>query len=158
MRVTRATPFWILLMASIMAAMVWIHFTAIDGFAGAVFGAILTDETEYARGYSEAAFRSVRPGMTVEEVKTLVGPLLGESWAWAGDCWSIHLERERVVYGCEARGITPGMSASEVPARLASPNMITWLYSKRRARKDYRTRAVTFQSGRVTNTYAEWYF
>ena len=132
-----------------------------DGISGLIIGTVLGDGTEYAIDYSDHNFGLIRPGMTQAEVESLVGTPIGETWAYAqhqADCPDVYLERGSVVYGCNAFDITKGTRAAEVFSRLNAPNDITWLYSRRGRRKDYRERVVTFRGCLVTARHSEWYF
>lgn len=56
----------------------------------AILGAVLREDTEYANGYSEASFRTVKLGAAQDDVRRLLGPPLSEvhSQADASDvCW-----------------------------------------------------------------------
>jgi hypothetical protein len=64
---------------------------ALDGWAGCFLPALYTrEDTEYAPGYSHAAFRKLRLGMSDSDVLALLGPPLerypvkglDEGWRW----------------------------------------------------------------------------
>ncbi len=65
---------------------------------------VFSEDTEYAPGYSAAAFEQLRPGMSEHEVLALVGPPLekysipqsGDVWQWTRSPGS-NSYRERVV-------------------------------------------------------------
>jgi hypothetical protein len=65
---------------------------SLDGPRGCVVPLLLKTDTEFAAGYSNAAFRQVRVGMTADDVITLLGTPLGtwprddagrEWWSWS---------------------------------------------------------------------------
>ena len=80
--------------ASLLTA---VHRWALDGIGGIAFGALLDEDTVYARGYSDAGFRHVAPGMSREQVRSLIGapqkewpieatnggPDLGARWSYS---------------------------------------------------------------------------
>jgi hypothetical protein len=66
--------------ALVLAAAAAVHFRSLDGLDGLLFGLAFTEDTVYAAGYSDSAFRSVRLGMPESEVHSLLGPPL-ERWA-----------------------------------------------------------------------------
>ena len=52
----------------------------IDGVSGLIWGTRLSEDTVYAPGYSDAAFRRITVGMTIAEVHRRLGPPL-RTWA-----------------------------------------------------------------------------
>lgn len=107
--------------------------------------AIACDNATYAPGYSEASFAKVRVGMSVAEVKALLGEPLaseestpGEVWRYgeisgesqgprtwkfriAGDPVVVFAEDGKVQQAYEAPGIEQGMSMEEVRGVLGNP-------------------------------------
>lgn len=56
----------------------------LDGWEGARYGLFLPTDTEFARGYSEAAFARIRTGMSMAEVESLLGRPLREYTSYVG--------------------------------------------------------------------------
>ena len=90
-----------------MAIGTWSHFSSLDKASGLVLRWVLQDDTEFARGYSDAAFHAVHAGMSDEDVAGLLGRPLGEVWMIepknSDRCLSVYFENDRVVHGCESR-------------------------------------------------------
>ena len=61
-------------LASALAVLGAIHLVLIDGLDGWLWGLLPGEDTVYSPGYSNAAFRRVHRGMTVEQVHALLGP------------------------------------------------------------------------------------
>jgi hypothetical protein len=99
--------------------------------------------------------------MKDEEVLTLLGRPLGEVWMIEpkeGDrCLSIYLQDDKVVYGCENRGVATGMPKSEVTNRVGRVKSVSWLYSRSPHDTHYRMRVVHLAQGRVTDVLTGWY-
>jgi hypothetical protein len=68
-----------------------LHAVMLDGLDGVFFGLALREDTQYVPGYSDKAFRAVRPGMSSQQVLELLGqplqrvPLgvLSETWRYS---------------------------------------------------------------------------
>jgi hypothetical protein len=140
----------------------WYHFASLDGVSGLALRWVLTDDTEFARGYSDAAFRAVHAGMSDAEVLTLLGRPLGEVWmieAKNSDrCLSVYFENDRIVHGCESRGVVPGMLKADATSRVGRIAGGSWLYSRSPHDTHYRMRVVHLDQGRTTDVLTGWYF
>jgi hypothetical protein len=63
----------------------------LDGLMSCVLPLLFREDTEYAPGYSPAGFRSLRPGMSQDDVFDVLGPPLEkyaleggrEGWRWS---------------------------------------------------------------------------
>ena len=80
------------------------HFRSMDGLDALLFSRMFQEDTVYAPGYSDAAFRKVTVGMSQAEVLALLGPPLNE-WESCDNMamgWSKSLEdshyRKRTVF------------------------------------------------------------
>jgi len=68
-----------------------VHLYLLDGIDGWFFSSGFTEDTEYAPGYSDKAFRKLRIGMSTGDVVALLGPPLEkgqftaskETWRWS---------------------------------------------------------------------------
>ena len=83
--------------ALLLTALAGLHAWLIDGLDGWLWSLTLDEDTAYTPGYSDAAFRRVHPGMTIDEVHKLLGPPqlswaiprnsdgedTGERWSWS---------------------------------------------------------------------------
>ncbi len=148
--------------AVLVAIGAWSHFASLDGASGLVLRWILRDDTEFARGYSDAAFRAVHAGMSGEEVAALLGQPLGEVWMIepknSDRCLSVYFESDRVVHGCESRGVVRGMLKADVTNRIGRVTAVSWLYSRSPHDTHYRMRVVHLDQGRTTDVLSGWYF
>jgi hypothetical protein len=104
---------WFAVSAALIAsALCGFHLLLIDGLDGLIFGLLLKEDTEYAAGYTDTKWRSIRIGMTEADVRAILGEPLqvwqnrGESvgmrWSRSpGDtnyrCRVILLENDRLV-------------------------------------------------------------
>lgn len=91
------------------------HLLVPDGVDGAVLALVMGDTGTYAPGYSDRAFRSVRSGMTQEDVRAILGePLKAESvpelrpagsvvWAYSASVRKGNFRVRSVVFGPEGR-------------------------------------------------------
>ncbi len=68
-----------LVVAVVVGTAVAAHFWLVDGLAGWLWNLTMDEDTVYAPGYSDAGFRRVRGGMSVEQVHALLGPPL-QKW------------------------------------------------------------------------------
>jgi inner membrane protein len=150
-----------------------------DRIRESLVGVVLREDTAYASGFSEAAFRSIAPGASHQEVRRLVGAPLGENWVYApGDppfepaatraaaavsnaCQALRFEAGAVVAAfdpdsCRKLGIDTGASAADVERLLGSPSESCWLYSRSPRRGHYRLRMVCFTNARVETVIRRW--
>lgn len=151
----------IVLIALVIIIGAWFHFTSLDGVSGFVLRWVLKDDTEYAAGYSDSAFRAVHAGMSAEQVLTSLGRPLGEGWMIepkpTDKCLSVYLENDRIVHGCESRGIMPGMLKADASSRVGVITGVSWLYSRSPHDTHYKMRVVHLDRGRTTDVMAGWY-
>ena len=111
---------------SVLIAFTPSHFYPLDGLDGWLIGLTLTEDTVYAAGYSDAAFRQVRVGMTADTVLGILGrPLRVRTDPYAlrsrageasDECWAYTLTpgdthyRQRLI--CFFNGIVSGKESS----------------------------------------------
>jgi len=74
MRLRLRTLFLLMSVASL--ALTGYHFWPIDGIVGSLFAIVSDDDTVWADGYSNEAFRAVHVGMKRDAVWRLLGPPL----------------------------------------------------------------------------------
>jgi hypothetical protein len=75
--------------AASLAFLLLVHVLTLDGLDGLFFEAITPDDTQFVSGYSALGFWRVQEGMTVEQVRQLVGapleryPIANDTgWRW----------------------------------------------------------------------------
>jgi inner membrane protein len=160
----------------VWAAAAWL-IASRDPVRESVLGLLLREDTEYARGFSEEAFRAIKPGQSEAAVRERVGQPLGEYWDYfSGDepagpnpdpgCPFVYLESDIVVVLardlgpatrlCAQRGVTAGMSRAEVQRMLGSPRDVCLRYSRGVTRRFHRARTVCFSGGKVVALVREW--
>lgn len=77
-----------------------------DGLNGAAIATVLGEDTQYARDYSESAFRNIEAGMSEHQVRSLLGEPLtkmalnsnGESWRYTKSPSDSHYHLRSVVF------------------------------------------------------------
>jgi hypothetical protein len=93
------------LSALLLLGLVFFHIQSLDGIHGRLLELALGADTEYARGYTDAAFASVRVGQTQKEVIDALGepftktpaPRTGkERWMYSRSPTSIHYRYREV--------------------------------------------------------------
>jgi inner membrane protein len=140
----------------------------------AIKGMLLRDDTSYAGGFSETAFRTIRPGLTEREVRERLGSPYQEWWFYTSPddrppderparngCLIIRLQHDRVVSAyehgpCVARGISAGLTRLDLQQRLGPPLESCWQYSWSPAGTAHRSRQVCFTDGAVHLIVRKW--
>jgi inner membrane protein len=141
----------------------------------AIKGVLLREDTSYAAGFSETAFRTIRPGLTESEVRGLLGSPYQEWWFYTAPddrppderpaardgCLIIRLQDDRVVSAyahsqCVSRGINAGLTRLDLRQRLGPPLESCWQYSWSPAGTAHRSRQVCFTNGTVHLIVRKW--
>ena len=145
----------------------------------AIVGGFLREDTSYASGFSEEAFRTIKPGESDKEVRRLLGAPVGEGRFYAPrdqpsqsaietsalslphECLSVRFEAGVVVRAldldaCKKVGIETGMSTMDVDQRLGAPSESCWQYSSSPRDAYFRLRMVCFSNGRVAMVVRRW--
>lgn len=151
--------------AAAVALSVWFQIWSLDGLQGAILSAFLRQDTAYANGYTDRAFRMVRVGMTDAQVWNLLGPPLGMTFSYLGSrphgCTSVHFKdgkaRSWVFDECETLGIRIGLPMREATALLGTPDEVYWLYSESPGDTHYRERVIRLSNGAVLSVIRGWY-
>ena len=144
---------------------VWFQRWSLDGVQGIVLTALLHQDTAYAAGYTDRAFRSVRITMTEEQVQSLLGPPLGVTWSYRASrpqgCASVHFRNGRTrswaFDECEKLGIRTGLPIDDAAVLLGAPNEVYWLYSESPSDTHYHERVIRFSKGQVVEVIKGWY-
>jgi inner membrane protein len=160
----------------VWSAVAWL-IASRDPMRESVLGFLLREHTEYTRNYSEGAFRAIKPGQSEAHVLERLGQPFGEYWDYlSGDqaadpnressCPFVYLESDIVVVLprdlgpatglCAQRGVTAGMSRTEVLRILGSPRDVCWRYSRGIASRFHRARTVCFSRDKVVAVVTEW--
>jgi hypothetical protein len=144
---------------------VWFQRWSLDGLHGIVLSVLLRQDTAYAGGYTDRAFRSIQVGMTDGRVRTLLGPPLVVTWSYRPaqlqGCTMVYFRNGRThswVYNdCEKLGIRTGLPIDHAAALLGPPDEIYWVYSESPSDTHYRERVIGFSGGRVVEVIKGWY-
>jgi inner membrane protein len=165
----------LVLLAAVWVAAVWV-IASTDPVRQSVIGVILREDTAYAGGFSERAFRDVAPGQSEEDVRRLVGVPVEENWMYlpegfaAGEasasalrlsCFVIRFAAGAVVSAvdeatCTERGIRPGMSRADVERQAGLPSESCWRYTWSPGKRHHRLRMVCFRAARVGSVVQRW--
>ena len=101
------------------ALAVWFQRWSLDGIQGIIGTVLLGEDTAYAGGYTDRAFRLVRVGMTDREGQSLLGPPLGITWTYRAsrphECDSVYFENGRAGHmfdACQQLGIRTGSAST----------------------------------------------
>lgn len=89
---------------SMPMALMLLHSRQLDGLDGWLFGMMLTEDTVYAAGYSDAAFRRVKAGMTADTVVSI----LGEPLRIRTDLFPFRTRAVEMSDECWAYTVSPG--------------------------------------------------
>lgn len=164
-------------LASAWLATIWLT-SSTDPARERIVGLVVREDTAYASGFSDSAFRSIKPGASIEDVRRLVGAPVGESWFYpssegqaAGadtaaasvtdDCRAVRFESGVVVAAlardaCTQRGITDGLTRSEVERQLGSPAESCWRYTWSPRNRRHRVRMICFVKATVDSVILRW--
>ena len=154
---------------------VWLISSA-DAVREAIVGFALREDTAYASGYSDKAFRRIALRTPISDVRRLLGPPIGERWFYSAEgqsamtasaatvtdgCSAIGFEHDVVATAinrdaCRKRGIEPGLSRDDVEQLLGSPQEACWQYSWSPQNRRFRLRVVCFLNGRVETLLRRW--
>ena len=162
LRLTRARVVWL----PLWAIAVWL-IVSTDSLRERVVTVILRDDTEFARGFSERSFASVREGDSAASVDARLAAPLGEVLYYFAPaaCRVVNLESNAVVaraFGqpdaapCRTRGIHVGMTRDAVVRALGVPDGTCAIYSRSPSHGYFRARGVCFEGGKVTEVHRMW--
>jgi inner membrane protein len=174
----RIRPATLSVLVGVWLVAIWLIVSG-DAAREAVVGLVLREDTVYAGGFSEQAFRAVTPGAPAAEVKRLLGVPLAENWIYsprnqpfqpartrstsslAGECLVIRFEAGVVATAldrnaCDTLGIRAGMLPVQVEQRIGLPPESCWRYSRGSREGHYRMRMVCFLNGNVETIFRRW--
>lgn len=144
-----------------------------------VIGAVLHDDTVFARGYSEEVFRAIAVGDSEDVVRGRLGDPLFESVFYmpkgVGFQSAMEVSADRLPPGCfgaglkagvvrdahdpeicKSRGVVEGMSKADVLRILGTPTESCAEYSESPRNRHGRLRMVCFLSGKVEVVFRRW--
>jgi inner membrane protein len=150
-----------------------------DPLRESIVGFVLREDTAYASGFSEKAFRTITPGMSDRDVRRLLGAAFAETWFYSPEgqpfqpamtrsasslpdgCLAITLEAGAVATtfdrdACRKRGVERGQSYADAERVLGAPPESCWRYTRSPGNRHHRLRMVCFLNGRVENVVRQW--
>jgi len=150
-----------------------------DPIRDSILGFALRENTSYASGFSDAAFRSVTPGMSEQDLRGLLGAPYREDWYYpprdqpalrAGEAFAGAAWREcvgmRFEYGftvstidqdsCGNLGLWIGTSLDDARRVLGPPREACWGYTWSPTGAFHRLRLVCFLNSRVDVVLRRW--
>jgi inner membrane protein len=136
-----------------------------DPVREAVLGTVLREDTEYASGFSDRSFQTIRIGDADSDVRRLMGAPLGEWWVYRSGgpdgCPIVHFKpdvvtAERLAEACSRLGVRPGVSRGDVQRALGAPDGVCWPYTRSPGQAHYRVRVVCFAGGKVVEIFRQW--
>src|SRR5262245_28408043 len=157
-------------------AAVWLM-ASTDQVRERVRGLVAREDTEYARGFSEDAFRGIKVGEPEVDVRRRLGPPLGEYWEYESadepaatirepGCPFVYVESSAVVVLardlgpstrlCAERGIQAGMPSADAQRLLGPPRTVCLRYTRSPTLRFHRARMVCFSGGKVVELIREW--
>jgi outer membrane protein assembly factor BamE (lipoprotein component of BamABCDE complex) len=152
----------VLLLALAIAAL---HAYSLEGIDGWFFSRHFAQDTEYAPGYTDRAFRQVHRNMTEEQVRNVLPAPLGEVWIYEDrgpalasvDFAGERVESVRPGTVPKLQTVRPGMTKAAVLRSLGPPPEKTLVYSRRPTDVSYHVRVVLLRDGRVAKRISEFY-
>jgi inner membrane protein len=136
-----------------------------DPARDAIIARVVRDDTAYAKDFSEAVFRRVRPGQSAREVRTRLGDPYGEDWRYPPldqpGCRAVRFENGRVVIAlgadhCHTAGIELGMTPEAVIERLGAPPQNCLQYSWSPSDRLHRQRVVCSENDKIIVVSRQW--
>ena len=169
---------WIRFFLAFWAVAVWVISSGHPA-RDALVGFFLREDTAYASGFSEEAFRMIKPGQSDKEVRRLLGTPAEEgrfyrprdqpgqsaietsALSLPHECLSIRFKAGVVVRtldvdACKQVGIETGMSTIDVDQRLGTPSESCLRYSWSPGDRYFRLRMICFLNDRVATVIRHW--
>jgi inner membrane protein len=166
------------LLLAVWVCLVWMIASS-DPAREAIVGFALREDTAYTAGFSEAAFRSIEPGQSEDEVRRQLGTPFGENWFYSpkrhqaesamsmsaasilDECITVAFQHgvlttARDREACRQRGIEDTLTIADVKRLLGPPAESCWRYTWSPLRRRHRMRMVCFLDGRVEAVIRQW--
>jgi inner membrane protein len=156
------------------AGSIWL-IASTDPVRETIVGVVLREDTAYATGFSEPAFRTIAAGQSAQHVHDRLGAPVGESWVYPSPseraaatsaasldgCRAIRFESDAVAAAfnrdaCDRMGIVAGTPLNAVRQRLGPPPESCWRYSWSPGGAHYRVRDVCFVASSVDTVIRGW--
>jgi outer membrane protein assembly factor BamE (lipoprotein component of BamABCDE complex) len=139
-----------------VTGLVLLHVYSLEGLGGLVLSRFFEEDTVYSPGFKDSEFRSVKEGMTEDQVRTLLPAPLGEVWFYRNQD-TVELSNDKADLAAPLLGIKAGMKKGDVLKILGEPAIKTLVYSRSANDKSYHVRAVKLTRGKVSARLSEFY-
>jgi hypothetical protein len=162
MRSVKRVLFVVVAIAALAAV---VHAYSLEGVDGLLFSRMMAEDTIYASGYSDGAFRKVHRSMTEAEVMRLLPPPIEEVWSYGehGALMASVQFAGNVVHSVQTDGmprlsvVRAGMTKAQVSAAAGAPPAKDFIYTRSRNDSNYHLRIVALRYGRITDRISEFY-
>jgi len=161
----RATKRLLIVLVATAGVAVGVHAYSLEGLDGLLFAKTVHEDTIYAPGYSDTAFRKVHRSMTEAEVSRVLPSPISEVWTYndrGASLASVQFVGE-VVEGVRADGMASldavgvGMTKADVIARVGAPPAKNLIYTRSRNDSSYHVRVLALRNGKVAKRISEFY-
>ena len=160
------------------AASVWLLSSG-EPLREAIVGRLFREDTAFANGFSENAFRSISPGQPEADVRRLLGAPFRENWFYTPrgepfrpalsrsaaslgpECLMVRSESGHVMRAldtdaCKSAGVDTGMPSADALRVLGPPRESCLQYTWSRGEGFFRLRVVCFADGKVSTVIRRW--
>lgn len=157
--------FVLVLLVACAAAVHAYSLEGVDGWFFSRFTNHFPQDTEYAPGYTDQAFRRVHCNMTEAEVRKRLPAPLAEVWIYddrgptltSVDFAGERVDSVRVGDSPKLKDVRSGMTKAEVLRLVDEPREKTFVYSRRPTDVSHHVRVVLFRGGCVAERISEFY-
>jgi outer membrane protein assembly factor BamE (lipoprotein component of BamABCDE complex) len=149
-----------------MAALaVVVHVYSLEGLDGLLFAKTVHEDTIYAPGYSDAAFRKVHRSMTEADVLRVLPAPIAEVWIYRDDgprLASVEFAGN-VVEDVRVDGlplmnrVRTGMTKEQVIAAVGASPAKNLIYTRSKNDSSYHVRVIELRNGKVAERISEFY-
>src|SRR6266508_4036156 len=154
-RTLKRKPVAVSVCLALWLASVWL-ISSSDPIRDSIVGFVLHEDTAYTTGFSEAAFQTITPGASDQDVRHLLGPPFGENWFYPPGNQPFQraiATSASSLDGCRALRFEAGIV---VERRLGSPRESCWRYSWSPREAHYKMRVVCFLNAKVDMVIRRW--
>jgi outer membrane protein assembly factor BamE (lipoprotein component of BamABCDE complex) len=153
----------VLLTTAALAAVV--HAYSLEGLDGLLFAKTVHEDTIYAPGYSDTAFRKIHRSMNESEVLRVLPSPIGEVWIYRdrGSSLASVQFAGNVADGVRADGMPAlnamrvGMTKEQVIAQVGAPPAKNLIYTRSKNDSSYHVRVIALRDGKVAQRISEFY-
>jgi outer membrane protein assembly factor BamE (lipoprotein component of BamABCDE complex) len=155
----------LIVLAATAALAAVVHACSLEGLDGLLFARTVHEDTIYAPGYSDAAFRKIHRSMSEAEVLRLLPSPIGEVWIYSehGSSLASVQFAQNVVDDVSADGmprlnaVRVGMTKEQVIALVGAPPAKNLIYTRSKSDSSYHVRVIGLRDAKVTEKISEFY-